>query len=203
MGKYEWQNQQGIQSKNYTCGYCGNQLASNVGFAAKVDGANLAPFIWICHFCGKPSFFDPSGKQTPKPKIGNEVSGIDDQSVKELFDEARKAAGSGAPTAAAMACRVILMHVAVAKGAKKGLKFKQYVNFLNTEGYVPKGLEKWADRIREMGNDANHEIEIMNDEQAKSILKFTETLLKIIYEMPEEIKRVDTKDVKPQLEIQK
>ncbi len=211
MALVNWQNIQSLASKAYTCGYCGQPLSSEKGYFGNIQGTQNNVFIYICHVCFKPTFFDITGNQTPKAKAGNEIKGIDDQSVKDLYDEARKAAGGGAPTATVMACRVILMHLAVAKGILKKtgskkvkeLKFEQCVNFLIAENYVPKGLEKWGHHIRKMGGRANHEITIMTDAQAIGILKFTEELLKIIYELPEELKKVEERgEVKPKLEIQ-
>lgn len=199
--KLRWSQIQTLTSKPFTCGYCGNSLTSEKGFQATFEDARNSVFIYVCHFCSKPTFFDLEGKQYPKAKAGTNINGITDESVSKLYEEARKAAGTEAPTATVMACRVILMHVAVAKGAKKNQSFEFYVDFLDKKGFVPTGLKSWAESIRKMGNKANHKIVIMTEEQAKNILRFTEVLLKIIYEMPEDLKIADNKDVKPKLEV--
>ena len=200
---HAWQNSGNLTSRSFSCGYCGQSLASEKGYFADIDGSSSnRAYIYICHHCHQPTYFSEGrAAQIPSPLAGESVTGIDDDTVKNLYTEARKAADGGAPTAAVMACRVILMHIAVAKGAKANKDFEFYVDFLNSKGYVPKGLEEWANSIRKMGNKANHKIIIMTPEQAKNILKFTGTLLKIIYEMPLELKQQTGNNVKPILEI--
>ena len=81
------------------------------------------------------------------------------------------------------------MHIAVDKGAKEGLKFIEYVEYLSKNNYIPPGAKNWVDIIRDKGNEANHEILIMNGDDAKDLLKFVEMLLKIIYEFPADVER--------------
>jgi len=83
-----------------------------------------------------------------------------------------------------MLCRKILMHTAVDKGAATSLSFQQYVEWLVSERYAPRGAETWLDYIRTRGNEANHEIVVMGKEDAKGVLLFTEALLRSVYELP-------------------
>ena len=55
-------------------------------------------------------------------------------------------------------------------------------------GDLPDGKE-WVDHIRNVGNDANHEIIIMKNETSKELLTFMEMLLKIVYEFPNILKK--------------
>jgi hypothetical protein len=190
---YRWNAINSFASKPYTCGYCSNSLSSEKGYLADLWNSNgtqsgQRAFIYICHFCGKPTFFDVDGKQTPGSIYGQEVLGIDDEKIKQLYEEARKCIGVGAPTSAILACRKLLMHVAVEKGAAPNLKFIEYVEYLSTKGYIPPDSKEWVDEIREKGNEATHEIVIMSDKDAKDLIQLTEMLLKIIYQFPAEIK---------------
>ena len=90
-----------------------------------------------------------------------------------------------APTAAAMASRKILMNVAVAHGATENENFAFYVSWLVENGLVTTQMRDWVDEIRELGNDANHEIELMSPEAAADLLSFAEMLLRVVYEYPE------------------
>lgn len=81
------------------------------------------------------------------------------------------------------------MHLAVAQGAKEGVSFVQYVDFLSANGYVPPGGREWVDHIRKMGNQANHKIQLFDQESAQELLSFIEMLLKFIYEFPERVRR--------------
>jgi len=75
--------------------------------------------------------------------------------------------------------RKILMHLAVEKGAPAGKSFLEYVKYLAQKGYVPPNGYGWVDHIRTKGNEANHEIKVMGEAEAKDLITFTEMLLKI------------------------
>lgn len=129
------------------------------------------------------------GKQYPGVAFGNSIDGIDDELVKNLYEEARKCASVNAYTASAMACRKILMNIAVSKGAKENLKFVQYVKFLSDNNFVPPDGKGWVDHIKNKGNDANHKIEIVSKEDGEELLYFTEMLLTFIYAVPARFKK--------------
>jgi hypothetical protein len=78
----------------------------------------------------------------------------------------------------------MLMNIAVHQGAKEGLKFIEYVNYLSDNGFIPPNGKHWVDHIRKKGNEATHEIALMKETDAKELLVFTEMLLKFIYEFP-------------------
>jgi len=104
--------------------------------------------------------------------------------VRAIYEESRSSVTVNAFTGAVMLCRKILMHVAVGKGAKEDLSFQQYVKWLIDEHYVPRGSDAWLDYIRKRGNDANHEITLMAKDDAVGVLRFTEALLRNLYELP-------------------
>ena len=85
------------------------------------------------------------------------------------------------------------MHIAVSKGAGEGLNFIDYVEFVASKGYVPPDARNWVDHIRTKGNEANHEIVIMSEEEAKDMISFVEMLLKLVYEFPSASKKYETK----------
>lgn len=101
-----------------------------------------------------------------------------------LYQEARDCVSVGASHAAVMVCRKLLMHVAVLHGAEGGGSFVTYVNYLADKHLVPPAAEAWVDEIRQLGNDANHEIFDIDQTQAKSAVDFVAMLLKLLYEFP-------------------
>lgn len=113
----------------------------------------------------------------------------------ELWGEIRECLGVGAYTAAVMLCRKLLMHIAVTHGlsAKDGKdrapNFAQCVNHLVSEGVVTKRMEPWIERIREVGNEANHEIAPVGKESALDVATFTQKLLELAYEMDDTMTR--------------
>jgi Domain of unknown function (DUF4145) len=191
----EWQGIGTHSSKSYTCGFCGNPLASEKAYwARRSDNHRRGAYIYICHHCEKPTFFDlRDGTQTPGSRFGKDVAGIDDEAVKKLYQEARDCFSKNAFTSTVLGCRKLLMHVAVSKGAKEGKNFIDYVEFLSTKGYVPPDAKGWVDHIRTKGNEANHEIVIMSEEEAKDLISFAEMLLKLVYEFPAASKKYDSK----------
>lgn len=78
----------------------------------------------------------------------------------------------------------MLMNIAVQQGAKEGLRFIEYVEYLGANGFIPPNGKGWVDHIRKKGNEATHEISLMNLSDAEELIAFTEMLLKFIFEFP-------------------
>ena len=77
------------------------------------------------------------------------------------------------------------MHIAVEQGAQQNKSFVEYVDYLVQNHFAPPKSQPWVDRIRQKGNEANHEIRIMQKADAQEIMTFLEMLLKFIYEFPQ------------------
>lgn len=180
-----WQNLSGIHSKSFTCGYCSEKVASNVGYIFK-DGSRSTSFIYICHHCKRPTYFDIQNKQTPGSRYGAEIPNLPED-IEALYKEARDSFSVNAFSSSVMCSRKILMHVAVAEGAEENKNFAHYVDYLSSNNIIPKNSKDWVDEIRNFGNDANHEIKINTEDDAKEILSFLEMLLKLVYEYPNRI----------------
>lgn len=144
--------------------------------------------VCICPHCGNPTYFNRYGRQIPGAPFGGLVSGINEKGIEDLYNEARRAYAETCYTAVVLCCRKLLMHLSVSKGASEGLSFAKYVDFLDSNHFVPPGARAWIDKIREKGNDANHEIVIMTQQEAEDMISFSEMLLKILYEFPAKIK---------------
>lgn len=184
----DWENLTRIGPHAFTCGYCGREVGSREGYYRGGEGYNRAngwPVIFICPRCNRPSFFEHQhySSQTPAPLLGNEVEALPDD-VAAIYREARQCTQAGAYTACVLACRKLLMHIGVDRGADEGLRFIEYVEYLAQNGYVPPNGRGWVDHIRRRGNEANHEIVIMSQDDALELLSFVEMLLKFIYEFP-------------------
>jgi hypothetical protein len=181
--KLNWQSAQTLGSKSYICGYCNKPIASEKGYWALWKGS-LKSDVYICHYCSSPTFFDiRDNTQTPGQRYGNIVEHVP-QEISDLYNEARECTSCNSYTAAVLCCRKLLMNIAVSKGAKEGLKFIEYVNFLTEKGFVPPDSNEWIDHIRNKGNEANHEIKLMDAEDAQELIGFIEMILKFIFEFP-------------------
>jgi hypothetical protein len=202
MNKINWHNLTGIPSSNFVCGYCGHSIASALGFQTNPDSTTR---IYICHFCTRPTYINPNDedqfKQSPGVKFGENVNDISNLAVADLYDEARKCMSVNSHTAAVLCCRKLLMNIAVSKGAKEGLQFVKYVEFLSANHYVPPGSEEWVDHIRKKGNEATHEISIMEKESAEELISFIEMILKFTFEFPARMnKKKDSESYPPSID---
>lgn len=176
-----WVGQSDIGYRSYTCGYCDERTGVRIGFRHEQKLGH----IYLCGGCNRPTFFYDSF-QAPAPILGNPVLHLPPD-IDTLYNEARKCTQVSSFTASVLAFRKILMHVAVDKGAQQGQNFLQYVEHLANNGYVPPDGRGWVDHIRQRGNEANHEIVIMSQEQTLQLLSFVEMLLKFVYEFPARI----------------
>ena len=178
-----------IKNKNYRCGHCGNDITSDNGYYTIYSNTYTNAYfgyIYICHHCLKPTFFDNDGTQVPGECPGKTFgeSIFQNKLVYTLYNEARSCFSINAFTSCGMCCRKILMHIAVDQGAEKDKAFSYYVDFLDENNLIPSNCKEWVSLIRTKGNEANHDIIILNNEEANTLLQFIEILITLIYEMP-------------------
>jgi hypothetical protein len=183
-----WQTLNQLLAHKFICGFCNNKVSSKEGYFESLGARRT---IYICPECENPTLFYED-KQVPGIFFGEDVNNLPND-IYALYQEGRASFSVSSFTATILCCRKILMHVAVEKGAKKEEKFLYYVNFLDTEGYLPKNSKNWVDYIRLLGNEANHEIKLMKKEDAEKLIKFVSMLLKIIYEFPGEAPKEKSK----------
>lgn len=184
MSVLHWNSAATTTPKTYKCGYCNLTVGPDKAFAT--SNVNPARFIFICSSCGKPTFFDVDGRQYPGELFGIDIKHLPD-SVEKLYKEARAAYSVNAFTPAVLACRKVLMHVGVQLGADSGQNFVAYVEYMAKVGYIPPNGKHWVDHIRLKSNEANHEIVLMQPEEAQKLIMLTENLLRNIYELPESV----------------
>src|SRR5262245_46203385 len=104
-----WQQVQQIGPKNWRCGFCGYNVGNDRGY---FHGAKQRFRIWICPTCDKPTFFEEGAGYTPSPVPGNEVRALP-KALEALYREARQCCSVSAYTASVLACRKMLMNIAV------------------------------------------------------------------------------------------
>ncbi len=117
--------------------------------------------------------------------FGNDVDHLPSD-IKSLY-KARSCIAVNAYTASVLACRKLLMNIAVAQGAEEGKNCIAYVKYLADKGFVPPNGQNWVDHIRTTGNEATHEIALMQADDAKELISFSEMLLRFIFEFPNRI----------------
>lgn len=185
-----WHQPGQLKPLEFRCGYCDQMVASDKGYKITKKGAGQhepqVGAIYICPNCYRPSTSFPHEEIWPSAALGESVSSVPTKTY-ELYLEARRCTAASAHTAAVLLCRKILMHLAVEKGAPEGKTFFSYVEYLADNNYVPPDGKGWVDHIRKKGNEATHEIVVMEREDAGDLLAFVAMLLRIIYEFPAKI----------------
>jgi len=184
-----------IPVRRFTCGHCGVAVGAKAGYYYEeapspsrdnlrgVAGPNQAKrFAIPCPSCDSVSYFN-EGKQVPGPPYGRDVASAPSP-VADVYREARNCMTVAAHTGAVMLCRKLLMNVAVAKGAAGNLKFIEYVEWLDANGYIPPNGKGWVDYMRKKGNEATHEIHVSERGDAEKLITFAEMILMFVYELP-------------------
>jgi len=142
----------------YRCANCGFGKVNNFGISAP----SAAPL------------------SNPKGLAGTEL---------DVWTEVRRCLSIAAPTAAVMLCRKLLFHIAVANGlpAKndkdRAPTYAEAVKALEDAEVITRKMRPWVNRIKDVGNDANHELEPVTMESAMDVALFTEQVLRLAYEM--------------------
>jgi len=182
----QWVNSSTLPSKRFTCGHCGGDITSNVGYEGNIPSqpGHKKGQIYVCHNCDSPTYFSNDGKQWPGAKLGSNVENLP-KDISDLHNEIRDATAASAYTAAVLAARKLLMHIAVELGAEEGKNFTVYVDYLVDNHYAPPNSKSWVDKIRLLGNEANHEIKIVGASEATNIIRFLDMLLLFNYEFPD------------------
>jgi len=178
----------------FQCGFCGNKIATDKGWIFTAQRMTrpgymenvIVATIELCPLCHRPTFFEDGQAQIPGVPIGESVPHVPNN-VSALYDEARRCTASNSFTAAVLATRKLLMHIAVDLGAPQNKNFVEYIEYLANSGYVPPNGKGWVDHIRKKGNEANHEIVQMNAADARDLIAFAEMLLRFIYEFPKRV----------------
>ncbi|HQX27155.1 MAG TPA: DUF4145 domain-containing protein [Alphaproteobacteria bacterium] len=177
MTHHSWHNIESISSRSFDCWKCSHKVGSSAGYFNTSSKSK----IYICPHCGSPNSFNHEGQQIPGPMVGDNVESASNE-AQHAYDEARKSFSAGAYTGSAAMCRKLLMNLAVSHGAETNKNFKFYVEWLEKNHYTPPNSKEWVDIIRDVGNDANHEIVPVPQEQAEELIVFCEGMLKFIFE---------------------
>lgn len=177
-----WKNTESFNSNSFICWNCNNRVASDTGY---MDYMNSIKKIYVCPHCNAPNIFDHNGKIVLSPLPGKEIKKLP-ENINNVYEEVRKCMQSNCFTGAVMLMRKIIMNIAVHEGAEEGKKFTEYIDYLYENGIVPKKSKNKADSVRDLGNNANHEIENRMQEEAQNCFEFVELLLKVNYEFADE-----------------
>jgi ribosomal protein S27AE len=169
------------------CPNCGGAQAAVVAYTA--DHSERPRVTWgRCVNCFR-GFVVNGFDMSPSALPLNDVRGLDGD-TRQAWVEVRNCLSVGATTAAVHMCRKILFHVAVEKGldAKndkgRAPTFIACIEHLQEHGYVTPPMARWVTKIKDVGNEAAHELAPIPVDQAELVATFTMQLLILTYQMP-------------------
>ncbi|MDP9092176.1 MAG: DUF4145 domain-containing protein [Actinomycetota bacterium] len=173
------------------CGNCGEGVAATIVAVSGANGVSTSATVpsgavkWLqCPNCLDGSVHVVNGATYPVAPSGGTVPNLP-ADVAQAWREARTTHAVAAYTASEIMCRKILMHLAVdVAHSPTGKTFVDYIDDLDTAGYIGPGLKPAVDKIRQRGNSANHDLPASTEADSLVTLKITEHLLRGIYEIP-------------------
>ena len=182
--KYFWDKPATLEPARFTCGFCGHLVSSEKGWRLTDNNNRQYNGIFICPDCKCPTFIYPNDNaRVPDSPFGTPVDNLP-ENLEALYEEARTCTANSAYTGAVLLLRKMLMNISVEQGAPEGKRFIEYVDFLADNHFIPPNGRHWVDHIRKKGNEATHEIALMDRADAKDLILFIEMLLRFIYEFP-------------------
>jgi len=153
------------------CPWCGPTTFLVV--ARQVDTHPNALAFLRCVTCRRGVVINNSVASPPAPPLPT-VEGCP-ADVERAWGEATSALSVGATTAAVMMCRKLLFHIAVEQGLPatddkgRAPTFAACLQQLRDVGIVTPPLAKWVEHIRDIGNEANHDLAAIEPESASRV----------------------------------
>lgn len=175
----DWTALQAMPAREWQCGNCGKHVSERRGFHTSQGNQAPHPQLFPCPNCGFPTLF--YNGQHPGIRPGRDVDHLPPD-VERVYRQARDCCAIGAFDGAALLARSLLMHVAVDRGAKPGLTFVEYVDFLEQGHFTPPDSQPWVDHIRTQGNRAAHKIDAASAKDATELIDFLELILLYLFE---------------------
>lgn len=127
------------------------------------------------------------------PHAGTEQYVGAPETVKSAYEQAQISLAAGCSDASAAMCRAALERIAKDKNAQ-GAKLIQKLKYLKDNGVITGIVFSAADRIRDWGNKALHELleEPVDAEVANRLLTFVDLVIKDVYVTPSQIETLET-----------
>lgn len=172
----------------YVCGVCGNNTNGRIicDMLRMHDNAIVSWCVCTCEKLEPSILIEKDGQMITQLPNACEFKCQSEwpPELSALFSEAIKAYAAGAFTACTMVCRKLLMSCACHKGADDDKKFAYYVEYITNQVLTYPPAQKAIDAIREIGNEANHEIAFVGADDAKRAMKIVTYMLNTIYSFP-------------------
>jgi hypothetical protein len=164
-------------------------VCPHCGVAAQLLKVATGPStIWLrCTNCLR-GLLSERGVLYPGARPLTTPDGLPDD-VLRIWDEAMACLSVSAYSSAVMNCRKLLLNIAVSHGlppkdAKdRAPNFYEAIEHLQGEEIITKRMRTWVDRIKDIGNVANHELQPVSESDAMDVATFTRQLLHLAFEL--------------------
>ena len=158
----------------------------------RCDEPILAIYKWTRAYAGDTPTLEPTPIKTYPPEGISCTHKSIPQGITEDYKEALTCFNSGAWKATVVLCRRALQSSVVEKGADVKEYLVNQIDDLAHEEIITKDMQGWAHTVRHFGNDGAHPYDRglltkVRKEDAEDMLKFMESYLKYVYEMPYEV----------------
>jgi Domain of unknown function (DUF4145) len=178
------------------CPFCGGTQMVVVGFNNVAPGSE-SYVAWLrCANCLRGVV--RNGDAVSPATLPLDTPGALEGEALTAWQEVRACLSVGAHTAAVMMCRKLLFHVAVEHGLSpkdskgRGPTFTEALDHLEASGVFTTRMRPWVGRIKDVGNDANHDLAAISAAQARDVATFTRQLITLAYELDAMIAGPDT-----------
>jgi len=167
----EWKHDSRAAVQQWDCGECSTRVAARP-LRVRTYGSQVAWAIVVCPSCACPTFIRNRKVEYPIGPPDGHLELLPEK-IEHPYDEARLALAAGAFTPCVLACRNLILHIAVERGAagergKTTPTFKQAVDYLLETGAIPPTAGDWANFVRQRGNEATHELVLADEKLARS-----------------------------------
>lgn len=182
--------QRGVNPKHlqYVCGACAQSTNGRV--VAEIqrasDGATVSWCVCSCPRQEPAVLVERAGQVITQLPEAREFQVGDNwpAELAQLYEEAAKSYAAGAYTSATMVCRKLLMVCACQEGATDGKPFTEYVSHVTDNVLTFPKAKDAIDKIRTIGNDANHSVRFVGREDAKRAMSIVTYMLNSMYSLP-------------------
>lgn len=186
--EWKWQKvaKKDVTEKTLACPYCNVTVRTPSEtriFDAETGGIKYN--IHKCPECFMPITIGIDGKVIPQSQFlpFDDIQYLPEK-IEKMYCECRKSFANECYYSVIMVARTMIMHVSADLGAASNLKFIEYINYLESEGYISRHSRPWVDKIRRLGNQYIHELDEATEEEAKLAIIFIKHLLINVYELP-------------------
>jgi hypothetical protein len=119
------------------------------------------------------------------PSADSPLSDALPRTIRTAFEEARSCFRAKAYTATAIMCRKTLEGICRAHGIEERT-LKGAIAKLREKGVIERSLFEWADALRDSGNEAAHDVNVMVAAQdASDMVEFTHALIEYVFTFQE------------------